>query len=232
MVYSTHSKEKIAHMTHCQVIRRIRKQYRRTFASPKEAFAAGYSQCKYCCPSIETQLKRDRENIEPLLSKEKLKLTVKNGQAEVQSGEGIWRIIQEPETLHLQLFHKNTHTRITDFNSQMPGYHLQTSARENTILGLLKFISTHDTYRSKHPVEHKRDNGFIPEKFVKQGQWEAARAKKVKKNGRNYLVNVQLRSEPDLSPWLTGRCSDTVYGFGRHNKKKKKTKPTDETDAA
>ena len=232
MVYSIHSHEKVIHQTHCHVIRRIRKQYRRTFASPKEALAAGYCQCKICCPPIETLVNRQREDIEALLSKEKLKLSIKNGQAEVQSGAGAWRIIQDPETLRLQLFHKNTHVRKNESVSYMPRYHLQEKAREKTVLGMLKFISSHDAYRSKHPVQDDREESFIPHKFIAQGKWEAKRAKKEKRNGKNCRVNVQLRSEPDLSPWLTGRCTDTVHGFGRHNKRKKTYKPSDEPDAA
>ena len=232
MVYSIHLHEKVAHKSNCYVIRRIKKPYRRTFASPKEAADAGYCQCKICCPSIETLYCRDKERIEPLLSKEKLKLTIKSGQAEIQSSASVWRIIQDPETLRLQLFHKNTHNRLSDLDSQLPGYHLQTSARSQTIYGLLKFICSHDAYRSKHPDETKGEDGFIPRKLMKQGQWEASKAQKVKKNGKSYLVNVQIRSDPDLSPWLTGQSGDTVRSFGRHYKKRKRRKQAYEPDCA
>ena len=230
MVYSIHSHKKVVHMPHCRVIRRIRKSYRRTFIGPKEAIAAGYCRCKICCPPLETLFTRQREAVEALLSKEKLKLTIKNGQAEVQSCAGAWRIIQNPETLRLQLFHKNTYVHTNDSNSFMPGYHLQEKAREKTIIGMLKFIGSHDAYRSKHPVPEDRDESVIPHKFNAQGKWEAKKSKKEKRNGKNGRVNVQLRSEPDLSPWLTGRCTDTVRGFGRHNHKRKKPhKPSDDS---
>ena len=232
MVYSTRSHQKIAHKSNCHVIRRIGKAYRRTIESPKEAFDAGFRRCKYCCPSIETLYARDRERIEALLSEEKLKLTIKNEQAEIQSGTSVWRIVWDYDTLRLRLFYKNTHNRPSDLGTQMPGYHLQTAARAQTVYGLLKFIGSHDAYRRRHPDENQNEGSFLPQKPVKQGQWEAAKAKKVNKNGRSYLVNVQIRSDPDLSPWLTGQRGDFVRSFGRSKKRNRKRKPAYDSDCA
>ena len=294
MIYSICSHKKIVHKSHCSVIRRIKKQNRRTFTGLSEAYDAGFCTCKICCPTIERIFERERKKIEPLIEKRNLIVSVRCGIIDISSLMGVWRIFRNPDSLKVQLYHKNIYKR-NDANSYMPGFHLQKSPKGKSLYTLLNYICYHDTYmcrpaapiaktagcgsqtpaknncgsnkmqesskreEMKNPVENSRSENLakpepaetavqpktavpepaetgvpskiaVPEPTVKkyslpkpaeQKKPIVPNGKKVNIHGKSFCINVQVRTAPDLSPWLSGCRSDAVCGFTARNKRKK-----------
>lgn len=213
VIYSIHSGNKIAHLAHCRFVSNIKKAYRRSFRSPREAFANGYRMCMCCCPSVETLWKKERPTLLPFLQKHKMSISVVNGRASIKTPSSEWLILQDGDSMRLSLYHKNTQDRRNEAPSAIPGYHMQESSHSGSLRGHLNFILSHDNYRRKHP-----DTPFAPS----YGSKSKKNGVEVRQNGKVYRKNVQLRSDPDLSPWLTG--SNMIAG-GFHKTRFKKKYP-------
>ena len=66
--YSTKSNEKVFHLPHCKIARRIRKEYKKQFATPEEARMAGYRMCN-CCSLVGMRLRKEQKAVNQFCQK-------------------------------------------------------------------------------------------------------------------------------------------------------------------
>lgn len=212
VIYSARSDKKVAHMTHCRFVRRIGKEYRRSFPSPNDALVNGYRMCRCCCPSLESMWGRESRKLVPLLKKHRISFSLTDEGASVKTPHSEWLIRQDAASMRLSLYNKNTQRRYNEAPSEIPGYHLQEKSHSDSLRGHLDFILSHDHYRRKHPEAQSIPFG---------GQNDPGQnGVTVRINGKVYRKNVQLRSEPDLSPWLMGSSREAGGIYKTHFKKK------------
>lgn len=152
VVYSTRSKDKIVHLPHCGVIRRIDKKNRRSFESLETARKHGYRMC-CCCSTFARKYRAEQNEIELFCKENQLMFAVKNNNAHIISRHDCWRIIVDDKQ-KLALYHKNTDRSRIGINSIVPGFHYQ-DVQSKTIMGYLKYIAEHDFYRDEHPCTER-----------------------------------------------------------------------------
>lgn len=159
--YSTKSNEKVFHLPHCGIARRIRKEYKKQFDTPEEARAAGYRMCS-CCSPVGIRLRREQNAINQFCQEHGVSCRLEDGQLHVRTPRSKWRIIINGKSKTLFLYHKNTYQKYEKIPSIIPGYHSQ-AIRSKTIVGYLEYIVQHDIFRrqqakkAKQKADHMRD---------------------------------------------------------------------------
>ena len=146
--YSTKSNEKVFHLPHCKIARRIRKEYKKQFATPEEARLAGYRMCN-CCSLVGTRLRKEQKAVNQFCQENGVSCWLEDGQLHVHTPRSKWRIIVNGKANKLFLYHKNTYPSI------VPGYHSQ-ATRSKTIVGYLEYIIQHDIYRRRQKKKAKQ----------------------------------------------------------------------------
>lgn len=151
--YSTKSDEKVFHLPHCKVIRRIRKEHKKQFATLEEARMSGYRMCN-CCSPVGVRLRKERKAVDSFCLDNAIFCRLEDGQLQVYAPASKWRIIVNGKTNKLFLYHGNTYQKYEEIPSIVPGYHFQ-STRSKTIMGYLEYIIRHDIYRSQQKKKAK-----------------------------------------------------------------------------
>lgn len=150
LIYSTNSHRKIAHLSHCKILKRIPKTSRRTFTSLEEAQAHGYRLCR-CCPAIAVKYRKERKQVDQYCRDNGFICKLLDNGIHIISKHDCWRLIVNGSNKSLFLYHKNTDkSRGGSRSDLVPGFHSQ-KFRTDTILGYLRYISSHDAYREEHP---------------------------------------------------------------------------------
>lgn len=152
--YSTKSTEKVFHLPHCKVTRRIRKAYKQQFATPEEARAAGYRMCN-CCSVVGMRLRKEQKAVNQFCQENGVSCWLYDGQLHVLTPKSEWRIIVNGKANKLFLYHKNTYEKYEQIPSIVPGFHSQ-AIRCTTIVGYLDYIVQHDAYRSRQKKKAKK----------------------------------------------------------------------------
>lgn len=152
--YSTKSNEKVFHLPHCKIARRIRKEYKKQFATPEEARSAGYRMCN-CCSPVGMRLRKEQEAVNQFCQENGVSCWLEDGQLHVITPRSEWRIIINGKAKKLFLYHKNTYEKFEKIPSIVPGYHSQ-AARSETIVGYLEYIIQHDIYRRQQEKKAKQ----------------------------------------------------------------------------
>lgn len=152
--YSTKSNEKVFHLPHCKIARRIRKEYKKQFATPEEARLAGYRMCN-CCSLVGMRLRKEQKTVNQFCQENGISCWLKDGQLHVHTPRSKWRIIVNGKANKLFLYHKNTYQKYEEIPSIVPGYHSQ-ATRSKTIVGYLEYIVQHDIYRRRQEKKAKQ----------------------------------------------------------------------------
>ena len=155
LIYSVNSHRKIAHLPHCQILRRIPRENRRTFDSLEDARTHGYRLCN-CCPSIAQKYRKERIQVNAFCKSHGFTLKLHNGVIHIISRRDCWRIIVYGKKKSLFLYHRNNrrHYCTGGRRSIVPGFHCQ-ACRSKSILKYLEYINSHDYYRDDHPWTEK-----------------------------------------------------------------------------
>ena len=175
--YSIKSNEKVFHLSHCSVIRRIRKEYKKTFDNPEEARISGYRQCN-CCSLVGMRLRKEQKAVDQFCQENGVSCHLEDGQLHVRAHKSNWRIITNGRRNKLFLYHKNTLRKDEDIPSIVPGYHSQ-AFRSNTIVGYLCYIVQHDEYCKRERQKAMR---------------QAAARQELRRNTRPYQRGTTKRS--------------------------------------
>lgn len=157
--YSTKSTVKVFHLPHCKIARRIRKEYKKQFATPEEARVAGYRMCN-CCSPMGMKLRKEQETVNQFCQKNGVSCWLEDGQLHVITPKSEWRIIINGKAKKLFLYHKNTYEKIEKIPSIVPGYHSQ-AAHSETIVGYLEYIIQHDIYRRQQEKKARQKAGSM-----------------------------------------------------------------------
>lgn len=152
--YSTKSNVKVFHLPHCKIARRIRKEYKKQFATPEEARSAGYRMCN-CCSPVGMRLRKEQEAVNQFCQENGVSCWLEDGQLPVITPRSEWRIIINGKAKKLFFYHKNTYEKFEKIPSIVPGYHSQ-AARSETIVGYLEYIIQHDIYRRRQEKKAKQ----------------------------------------------------------------------------
>ena len=152
--YSTKSNEKVFHLPHCKIARRIRKEYKKQFATPEEARLAGYRMCN-CCSLVGMRLRKEQKAVNQFCQVNGVSCWLEDGQLHVHTPRSKWRIIVNGKANKLFLYHKNTYRKYEEIPSIVPGYHSQ-ATRSKTIVGYLEYIIQHDIYRRQQEKKAKQ----------------------------------------------------------------------------
>lgn len=152
--YSTKSNEKVFHLPHCKIARRIRKEYKKQFATPEEARMAGYRMCN-CCSLVGMRLRKEQKAVNQFCQENGVSCWLEDGQLHVHTPRSKWRIIVNGKANKLFLYHKNTYHKYEEIPSIVPGYHSQ-ATRSMTIVGYLEYIVQHDIYRRRQEKKAKQ----------------------------------------------------------------------------
>lgn len=152
--YSTKSNEKVFHLPHCKIARRIHKEYKKQFATPEEARVVGYRMCN-CCSPMGMKLRKEQEAVNQFCQENGVSCWLVDGQLHVITPRSEWRIIVNGKAKKLFLYHKNTYEKFEKIPSIVPGYHSQ-AARSETIVGYLEYIIQHDIYRRRQEKKAKQ----------------------------------------------------------------------------
>lgn len=143
--YSTKSKEKVFHLPHCKIARRISHENKRQFSTPEEGRNAGYRMCN-CCSVIGVKFRKEQKAVDEFCRKHDISCRLEDDQLHVRTPESRWRIIVSGKAKKIFLYHKNTYEKKEKIPSVVPGYHSQ-AIRCTTIVGYLEYIIDHDVYR-------------------------------------------------------------------------------------
>lgn len=108
--YSTKSNEKVFHLPHCKIARRIRKEYKKQFATPEEARLAGYRMCN-CCSLVGMRLRKEQKAVNQYCQENGVSCWLEDGQLHVHTPRSKWRIIVNGKANKLFLYHKNTYQK-------------------------------------------------------------------------------------------------------------------------
>lgn len=182
--YSTISRKKIIHHMSCPAADRIHDENIECFETLQEAYGEGYRLCRHC--SLLARQYRKGESDSCTYSQEKgIAFFYTDRALVVTTSFSKWKIVPSEDGLRLQLYHQNTHRSAHDWESLIPGYHLQ-NAKRDTIQGYLEYIAEHDDYRLRNPVQTnpktKKKDSTPPKKgtrrYKKQRRREEIRAKK------------------------------------------------------
>lgn len=152
--YSIKSNEKVFHLPHCNVNRRIRKEYKKQFFNEEEARIAGYRMCN-CCSVVGARLKKEQEAVNQFCQQNGVACWHEDGQIHIQTPESKWKIITSGKGNKLFLYHKNAFHKEDSIPSIVPGYHSQ-AARSKTIVGYLDYIVQHDAYWKRQKKKAKK----------------------------------------------------------------------------
>ena len=152
--YSTKSNEKVFHLPHCKIARRIRKEYKMQFSTPEEARMAGYRMCN-CCSLVGMRLRKEQNAVNQFCQENGVSCWLEDGQLHVHTPRSKWRIIVNGKAHKLFLYHKNTYHKNEEIPSIVPGYHSQ-ATRSKTIIGYLEYIIQHDNYRRRQEKKAKQ----------------------------------------------------------------------------
>ena len=152
--YSTKSNEKVFHLPHCNIARRIRKEYKMKLDDPEIARALGYRQCN-CCSLVGMRLRKEQKAIDQFCQENGVAYHLEDGQLHVRTPYSKWRIIVSGKANKLFLYHRNTFKKDEKFVSIIPGYHSQ-AIRCKSILEYLNYIVQHDAFRLREKEKAKR----------------------------------------------------------------------------
>lgn len=152
--YSTKSTEKVFHLSHCKIRKRMNKEYEQHFASPEEARANGYRICNCCC-SMGTRLRREQTAVNEFCQWNGVSCRLEDDQLHVSTPHSEWRIIINGKAKKLFLYHKNSYKKPEAIPSIVADFHSQ-AIRKESIIGYLQYIVEHDTFRLKEQRVFKK----------------------------------------------------------------------------
>lgn len=156
VLYSAKSREKVFHLPHCKIARRIRKAYKKQFASQEEARATGYRMCS-CCSPVGMRFNKERRAVKRFCQEHKISCWLEDGQLHIHTARSMWRIIVHGKNNKLALFHQNTLHEYDKTPSEIPGYHFQ-SVHCKTIVAYLEDIVHHDIFRRRQDKKDRRQS--------------------------------------------------------------------------
>lgn len=157
--YSIKSNEKVFHLPHCKIARRIRKQYKKKFATPEEARAAGYRMCN-CCSPVGMRLRKEQKSVNQFCKENGVSCRLNDGQLHIRTSRSKWRIIVGGKENKLFLYHKNTYHKYIELPGIIQGYHSQ-NTRNKTIVGYLEYIVGHDAFRKQQDKKDKEKSKSV-----------------------------------------------------------------------
>ncbi len=184
--YSTKSTEKVFHLSHCSVRKRIQKVHERSFASPEEARAQGYRSCNCCC-QMATKLRKEQAAINQFCQENGVSCHLEDGQLHVCTPHSKWRIIVNGKAHKLFLYHKNSFEKPEKIPSIVPGYHSQ-AIRKDSIEGYLQYIVEHDTFRIRERKIAKKKKHAM--RNLRQNTWKYQRSKTTGRFSANQLYSI------------------------------------------
>lgn len=184
--YSIKSKEKVFHLSHCKIRQRMKKEYEQHFATPEEAREHGYRLCNCCCP-IGTRLRKEQVSVNQFCQENGISCRLEDGQLHIRTPHSKWRIIINGKAKKLFLYHKNSFEKRERIPSIVPGYHSQ-AIRCDNIIGYLKYIVEHDTFRlQERKIAKKKRHAY---RNLRQNTWKYQKGRSTTRFSTNQLYSI------------------------------------------
>ncbi len=184
-VASITSKQKIFHTADCSHAKSIKEDHRIYFQTAEEAIQKGYRRCQDCC-EIGSYYKKERNEILSYCFQNGISAGInrEDGFLDVVTPYSSWKIIVNGRKHGRYLYHRNT-IETESPGALLPGYHPQHVLR-NTLIGYLRYIVEHDSYRRSHPLLIQKPKKDWRECHYRKGS-------KKYKNQQNRLKRMERR---------------------------------------
>ena len=187
--YSEKSRQKVFHLSHCKIIRRISKENRKQFATPEMAREAGYRLCDWCSP-VGARVRKEKQAIDAFCRENGSVCCLKDDRFHIRMPHSQWIVSASGKGHKLFLYHKNTYKKPKMPPSEIPGYHAQ-AVRRDTVMEYLNYIARHDVFRQKKTAEKKREIADQKNKMeLRRNTRKFRRGKTNKKFSANQLYSV------------------------------------------
>ena len=173
------------------------------FGNLDEAYKNGYRLCAHCS-KLDRAYRKESNEIIKLSMIYALKIYKHERFINIDTKDGIWKIVLSNRGSKFELYHQNTYEKKTDAESRIKGYHLQNIAK-GTICGFIEYIVDHDEYRAEHPIEIKpvaKKTKAPPTKGTKRYKKQQAKnARYERKRSITRVLNLidSLSSERNVS---------------------------------
>lgn len=149
--YNIKSNSHIFHHQQCRYVMHKAKETLGQFYTASEARSAGFKACKICHANLNLLYKREEKKLLSYAAYNVLSVELCGNYISIMTIHSKWMVTLASENRTMQLYHKNMPNFYYDVPTDIPGYHLQ-NAKSSTILGFMKYIFQHETFRHKHPV--------------------------------------------------------------------------------
>ena len=182
------SNNKIIHNCGCRYVKMIPKHNRKNFDLMSEALEDGYRYCKYCS-HIGKYLQKEKKQLADYCKQYGVYYYFNrmDGSLDVISQSGTWKIVVKGKKHQIFLYHKNDAQ--TKREGEFPGYHWQ-NVRKSTLMGYIKYIVHHDSYREKQPLYESQKKGKH-RKGTKAWRKEQCRAEQMRKKRKvRYVLDL------------------------------------------
>ena len=142
------SHNRIVHLRDCGCIRNVQESSLIRYANLKESLSDHCRICEKCSP-LNKIYADEYEMIRACCASEKLNVKKEGQMIHIISRYDVWRILTDPVTGKLSLYHRSEHMRSRNVSSQdMSNFHRQ-RFNPKSILDGLNYIVKHDRYSEK-----------------------------------------------------------------------------------
>lgn len=150
--------EKIFHNQFCTYVYRMKEDNRLPFYTIDEAREKGYRACN-CCSFMGERYREEKKVISSFVKDTHMKIWLDDDEFYIETRIAAWKISSPGKTKKLYLYHANMEN--FRFCKKEKGrivrtYHAQKDASSNTIIGFLKYIDRHDTWRESVVDDYKK----------------------------------------------------------------------------
>lgn len=189
-ICSSNSDLKLFHHDSCRYTKIVSEKNAVRLRTSGEARDQGYQYCKYCS-SLMKMIQKEAAEINAFEKTHGIYLSFDrtDGTVDVISSVGRWKLVYNHKHGKAFLYHRNTSGASRAENEVIKGYHYQ-SAYSETILGYLKYIDEHDSFRSEHPLYSNKKRTY---KYVGGTKKRHKKEKNIRRAQRAEYVDFLLK---------------------------------------
>ena len=190
-------KTKVYHYPNCIYVNNILPKNRIQFLDKETAESSGYVKCTHCS-YIMNCYRNDKRVIDKFVINHSLKIYFDRDNIYIENGPYAWKITTDDDTDKLILYHANSESyfKLEKKDGRiLHHYHLQKYKGNNTIMAMLKYIISHDTYKreSINNFKNMPKNTKRQKKAYKKAKKKASRIKT--RNVYNILDRIKTEEE-------------------------------------
>ena len=163
--------------------------------SLENALHNGYKFCK-TCSSTSSVFNEQKSEVKNFCQENGLDVYFEHGTITVVSREK-WKIVRDGDGL--LLYHKNKFKADANQESTIPGYHLQKTPQNSSVIDLLEYINQHDYFRMLHPAQGRPKKKAPPKKGTKRYK-KAQKHAKLTENRRAVANVIRLINSLQMTP--------------------------------